>query len=224
MPAAVLVSFRRQGDGSGAMNLLYPKIRLAVLPTMLKPALLGALLAGVYGLFHIEADDDECSVFLDSSGSIRLITVLLLRDSSAPLPGVETKFLQFEVIDARGPDPLEGLAEVGLAETQQRLDVELPAELRLAPDGSLIVSVHVRREEDIHELPRGEEGEAMGFQVLDDTMLDPWPELDRPQQGGDRAGLVQISVVVEAFHEARVGREPRFLDVRSASDTVGRQR
>ncbi len=224
MPAAVLVSFRRQGDGSGAMNLLYPKIRLAVLPTMLKPALLGALLAGVYGLFHIEADDDESSVFLDSSGSIRLITVLLLRDFFAPLAGVKPEFLQFEVIDARGPDPLEGFAEVGLAETQHGLGMELPAELRLAPDGNFIVSVHVWRQENVHELPRGEEGEAMGFQVLDNPTLDPWPELDRPQQVGDRDGLVQVSVVVEALHEARVGREPRFLDVRSASDTVGRQR
>ena len=34
------------------MNILYPKIRLALLPTMLGYAALGGLLAGVYGVLH----------------------------------------------------------------------------------------------------------------------------------------------------------------------------
>jgi hypothetical protein len=34
------------------MNLLYPKIRLAWLPSMLRYAMLGALLAGLYGILH----------------------------------------------------------------------------------------------------------------------------------------------------------------------------
>ena len=36
----------------GAMNLLYPKLRLAWLPGMLRYAVVGALLAGVYGILH----------------------------------------------------------------------------------------------------------------------------------------------------------------------------
>ena len=34
------------------MNILYPKIRLAQLPTMLGYAALGGLLAGLYGVVH----------------------------------------------------------------------------------------------------------------------------------------------------------------------------
>jgi hypothetical protein len=34
------------------MNLLYPNLRLAWLPSMFRYALLGALLAGVYGIIH----------------------------------------------------------------------------------------------------------------------------------------------------------------------------
>lgn len=34
------------------MNILYPKIRLALLPKMLGYAVLGGLLAGVYGVIH----------------------------------------------------------------------------------------------------------------------------------------------------------------------------
>ena len=36
----------------GVMNLLYPEIRFAWLPSMLRYAMLGALLAGLYGVLH----------------------------------------------------------------------------------------------------------------------------------------------------------------------------
>ena len=36
------------------MNILYPKIGLALLPAMLRYAVVGAILAGVYGALHDE--------------------------------------------------------------------------------------------------------------------------------------------------------------------------
>ena len=35
-----------------AMNVLYPQFRLSLLPSMLRYAFLGALVAGIYGIIH----------------------------------------------------------------------------------------------------------------------------------------------------------------------------
>ena len=74
-------------------NFLYPKIRLALLPTMLGYAVLGELLAGCYGIFH-----DQVTYSISEEYFTRF------------------KFLQFSYADF-GLPPRVFVAEIGFLAT-----------------------------------------------------------------------------------------------------------
>jgi hypothetical protein len=51
-PGSLFARLLKESVSFPTMNILYPRIRLSLLPAMFGYAVLGAILAGVYGILH----------------------------------------------------------------------------------------------------------------------------------------------------------------------------